>query len=100
MERMALELLLDKHFPTHGNWLGLSLGWVAVVWLTHILSLGDHRLSHVQGWAAKRLHTLRPMLSPLQRQVLQLIGFNEGFYTKVADQFHVPTLEMRNRDLS
>lgn len=29
------------------------------MWLTHILSQADHRLSHVQPWAQKRLHTLQ-----------------------------------------
>ena len=28
MQRMGLPALLDDHFPTHGNWQGLSLGWV------------------------------------------------------------------------
>jgi transposase len=44
MKKMELQVLLDKHFPTRGNWLGLSLGWVTVIWLTHIVSMGDHRL--------------------------------------------------------
>ena len=35
---------LDEYFPTHGNWVGLSLGWVTVLWLTHILSEANHRL--------------------------------------------------------
>ena len=26
LERMGLQPLLDAHFPTHGNWVGLSLG--------------------------------------------------------------------------
>ncbi|HEY9829768.1 MAG TPA: IS1634 family transposase [Stenomitos sp.] len=56
---MGIQSLLDRHFPTHGNWQGLSLGWVAVVWLSYILSQADHRLSHVQPWAEKRLETLR-----------------------------------------
>jgi transposase len=59
LERMGLQPLLDEHFPTHGNWVGLSLGWVSVVWLTHILSEGDHRLNHVTPWAQQRLHTLQ-----------------------------------------
>jgi transposase len=59
IERMGLQPLLDEHFPTHGNWLGLSLGWVTVIWLTHILSQADHRLNHVEPWAEKRLLTLR-----------------------------------------
>ncbi len=58
-KRMGVQPLLDEHFPTHGNWLGISLGWVAMAWLTHIISQADHRLNHVQPWAAKRLETLR-----------------------------------------
>ena len=57
-KRMGVQPLLDKHFPTHGNWQGLSLGWVASIWLGHILSMADHRLSYVQPWAEKRLSTL------------------------------------------
>jgi len=58
-KRMGVQPLLDEHFPTHGNWLGISLGWVTMVWLTYIISRADHRLNHVQPWAAKRLETLR-----------------------------------------
>jgi transposase len=59
LDRMGVQPLLDEHFPTHGNWVGLSLGWVTVVWLTHILSEADHRLNHVEPWVEQRLHTLR-----------------------------------------
>jgi transposase len=59
LNRMGLQPLLDEHFPTHGNWVGLSLGWVSVLWLTHILSEGDHRLNHVVPWAKQRLHTFQ-----------------------------------------
>jgi len=59
MQRMGLPALLDDHFPTHGNWQGLSLGWVSTIWLSAILSRGDHRLVHVEPWVANRLWTLR-----------------------------------------
>jgi transposase len=59
LERLGLQALLDEHFATHGNWVGRSLGWVSVLWLTHILSEADHRLHHVKPWAVQRLHTLR-----------------------------------------
>jgi transposase len=59
LESMGVQPLLDEHFPTHGNWVGLSLGWVGVLWLTHILSQADHRLNHGEPWAEQRLHTLR-----------------------------------------
>src|SRR6266568_3592117 len=58
MQRMGLPTLLDTHFPTHGNWSGLSLGWVSTIWLSSILSRGDHRMVHVAPWVAKRLWTL------------------------------------------
>ena len=38
LERMQVATLLDRHFPTHGNWQGLSLGTVSVVWPSHVLS--------------------------------------------------------------
>src|SRR5215472_13203954 len=58
MQRMGLPALLDTHLPTHGNWTGLSLGWVSTIWLSSILSRGDHRMVHVEPWVAKRLWTL------------------------------------------
>ncbi|MCC5633060.1 hypothetical protein LC613_36670 [Nostoc sphaeroides CHAB 2801] len=59
LEHMGVEQLIDKHFPCHGNWQGLNLGSVVVIWLTHILSQADHRLNHVQAWVSKRLETLK-----------------------------------------
>jgi transposase len=59
MQRMGLPALLDTYFPTHGNWQGLSLGWVTTIWLSSILSRGDHRLVHVEPWVGNRLWTLR-----------------------------------------
>src|SRR3989441_4377012 len=58
MQRMGLPTLFDTPFPTHGNWSGLSLGWVSTIWLSSILSRGDHRMVHVAPWVAKRLWTL------------------------------------------
>lgn len=62
LKRMGLQELLDEHIPTHGNWQGLSLGNVVVVWLCHILSQADHCLSHVQNWVGKHLESLEVSL--------------------------------------
>jgi len=62
LAKMEVASRLDAHFPMHGNWQGLSLGEVVVVWLAYILSEGDHRLSAVQSWAAGLLMTLRVCL--------------------------------------
>ncbi len=59
MQRMGLAAVLDTHFPTHGNWQGLSLGGVTMAWLAHVLSQGDHRMNQVQAWAEHREDTLR-----------------------------------------
>lgn len=55
---MGIAELLDRHFATHGNWVGTSLGWTAGIWLAHILSRGDHRLSWVEKWVSERVATL------------------------------------------
>ena len=59
LEQMGVPGLLDEHFPTHGNWQGLSLGWTTTIWLVHILSQADHRLNRVQDWVARHAETLR-----------------------------------------
>lgn len=59
MKQMKLPTLIDRYFPAHGNWYGLSMGWICTIWLSSIVSRGDHRLSHVQPWVANRLETLK-----------------------------------------
>ena len=58
LERMQIAPLLDTCFHTHGNWDGLSLGQVVSVWLAFILSEANHRMSHVEPWAERRMQTL------------------------------------------
>lgn len=58
-ERMGIADLLDSYFKPHGNWEGTSLGGTTVVWLTHLLSEGDHRMNQVQSWVAHREQTLQ-----------------------------------------
>ncbi len=57
-QKIGVAELLDQHFRPHGNWQGTSLGWTTMIWLTHIISAGDHRLNQVERWVEKRQHTL------------------------------------------
>ena len=57
-KKIGVSELVDQHFMPHGNWQGTSMGWTTLIWLTHILSEGDHRLNQVAQWAENRLHTL------------------------------------------
>ncbi len=66
--RMGVATLLDAHYPTHGNWAGeLSFGTVACVWLCYILTTGDHRLCHLEEWAAQHHVTLEACLQATVR---------------------------------
>ena len=58
LKRMGVQELLDKYFPAHGNRQGLSMGEVAVVWLSHILSQADHRMNHVQNWVENHIESI------------------------------------------
>jgi len=58
VENMGVKERLNEHFPTHGHWQGLSLGEVASVWLSFILSEADHRMNKGESWASTRLTTL------------------------------------------
>ncbi len=77
LERMQV----DQHFPTHGNWQGLSLGLVSVVWLSHILSEGDHWLNHVEPWASGRLTCLHACLG----QDVRSLDFSDDRLASILD---------------
>jgi transposase len=81
LERMQVARLLDQHFPTHGNWQGLSLGLVSVVWLSHILSEGDHWLNHVEPWAGGRLSCLQACLG----QDVRSLDFSDDRLASILD---------------
>jgi transposase len=82
MQKMGTASLLDKCFPTHQNWKGLSLGNVVSAWLAHILSEGDHRLNSVQEWAAGLLGTLK---DGLQVPDLRELDFSDDRLCTVLD---------------
>lgn len=63
MRHMQLVSLLNEHFEPHGNWQGLTPGELSVLWLSYILSEGDHRLNQVEAWVQEHLMTLRGCLS-------------------------------------
>jgi len=58
MQRLRLPELLDRYLGNHGHHQGFSNGWLATIWLTFILSEGDHRKSTVQEWAQRHRLTI------------------------------------------
>src|SRR4029450_716767 len=67
IERMQVPQLLDECFPPHANWDGLSLGQVVSACLTFMLSEANHRMSHVEPWAERRVQTLSTCLGTAVR---------------------------------
>lgn len=59
LQNMHIEAIIDQVIEPHGNWKGLSPGWIITIWLVHILSEHNHNMDRVQEWVAKRLQTLR-----------------------------------------
>lgn len=50
MIRLGLPGLIDRHLKRHGLHQGLSWGWIAAIWLAHILTESDHRKLPVRAW--------------------------------------------------
>lgn len=61
LHKMHIQATLDRVIAPHGNWQGLSPGWVITIWLTHILSEHTHCMDRVQPWVAKRLRALQAL---------------------------------------
>lgn len=74
MKQMGMIELFNEGLEQHGNWSGLSMGEVMTVWLAYILSMGDHRKSHVEQWVAEHRHTLR---SSLGVEALEALDFTD-----------------------
>jgi transposase len=58
MMQMRLPEILDRHLPRHWLEQGMTWGWVATIWLAHIVSQGDHRKLTVRDWVSQAQETL------------------------------------------
>lgn len=82
LDKMQVASLLDEHFPSHGNWQGVSFGITCVVWLGHILSQANHKLNHVEPWAENRLVTLHSCVG----QPVRALDWSDDRLASVLDQ--------------
>src|SRR5258708_19843274 len=58
MQRMGLAAVLDKNLRAHGKWQGMRLGGVRMVWVAYVVSEGENRMNHGEGWKERRVETL------------------------------------------
>ena len=61
IQKMGIQPAIDSVIKPHGNWEGLSMGWVVAIWLIHIISAYNHRMDRVQAWVATHLTSLRQL---------------------------------------
>lgn len=58
MVRLGLPGIIDSHLRRHGLQQGLSWGWIATIWLAHILTQSNPRKQPVQVWARQAHETI------------------------------------------
>jgi len=56
--QMGVQAILDALYTPHGNHQGLSVGWLATVFLAYILTERNHKMCPVQEWVEKHRYTL------------------------------------------
>ena len=59
VKRLGLPKLLDQHVPRHGLHQGLSWGWIAAIWLGHMVTDSDHRKVHMPAWVRQAHETIQ-----------------------------------------
>lgn len=58
LQKMGLQPIVDAIIKPHGNRQGLSIGWMIVVWLIHILTEKTHCMDVVREWVPHLQETL------------------------------------------
>jgi transposase len=58
MLRLGLPGIIDHHLRRHGLHQGLSWGWIATIWLAHILTQSNPRKQPVQSWVRQARETI------------------------------------------
>jgi transposase len=58
MQRLGLPGIIDHHLRRHGLHQGLSWGWIATIWLAHILCQSNPRKQPVQSWVRQAHETI------------------------------------------
>jgi hypothetical protein len=84
LQQMHIQVIVDAVIVPHGNWQGLTPGWVITIWLMHILSEQNHCMEPVQAWAAK--HWV--MLGRLTGQTVTALDFSDNRLALCLKELH------------
>ncbi len=59
--QLGLPDIFDRYLSRHGNHQGLSWGWIASIWLAHLLIKNNHRKQPVQSWVKQARLTIEKL---------------------------------------
>jgi len=87
MLRLGLPDIFDHHLGRHGLQQGLSWGWIATIWLAHMMTQGDHRKRPVQAWVKQAQETIRIITG----QEVRELDFTDDRLTLLLRRLSKPT---------
>ena len=97
MMRMSLPEILDRHIPRYGKQRKLSWGWTATIWLSYILSEGDHRKISVVQYISGMINTLITVTG----QPIEILDFDDDRLSHLLRHIgNIQIWEAIERDLS
>jgi transposase len=68
-QQLGLPEIFDQYLGRHGLHQGLSWGWIATIWLAHILTESDHRKQPVQAWVRQAHKTIEKVTGQQVREL-------------------------------
>jgi len=69
MLQLGLPSIFDHHIKRHGLHQGLSWGWIASIWLAHLLTKSNHRKQPVQAWVKQAHATIEKITGQTVRDL-------------------------------
>ena len=69
MLQLGLPGIFDHHIKRHGLHQGLSWGWIASIWLAHLLTKSNHRKQPVQAWVKQAHATIEKITGQTVRDL-------------------------------
>lgn len=69
MQQLGLPAIFDQNLGRHGLHQGLSWGWIATIWLAHILTESNHRKQPVQAWVRQAHETIEKITGQQVREL-------------------------------
>jgi transposase len=69
MQQLGLPAIFDQHLGRHGLHQGLGWGWIATIWLAHILTESNHRKQPVQNWVRQAQETIEKITGQQVREL-------------------------------